>query len=450
MKKVIALLFCAFLCFGVVKAPASAMSFQPDFSLSSQSDELVSLDTDAVLFQKNPDKRMEPASLTKIMTFIVISEQVKDLDKTRITVKKEVLDKLLGTGSSMSGLKSGDVLTAYQLACCMLIRSGNDAAMVLADYASQGNTDAFVDRMNQEAARLGCKNTHFANPDGLHDPNHYTSASDFMKIAKYAMKLPHFKEITAKEVYTYKPVGGSESGQTRTLWTTNLLIISRTDNPYYYKYANGTKTGHTDESGYCLVSTASADGYSYLCVVLGVPSVDKNGKEIAQRGEMTDSRNLLKWALNSFEWKKILRKDDLCGEVNLNNAWNKDRLLLISSQEYSAILPKNLSSDSIVVTRNIPKSVDAPVKKGQKIGTAALSCGNQRLATIDLVASESVEQSALLKTAGIIKSIFTSVWFIVIVSIILALTALYTVLFLYTNQKRRKRKLRKVKRYRKF
>lgn len=158
----------------------------------------------------------------------------------------------------------------------------------------------------------------------------------------------------------------------------------------------------------------------------------------------------MKWALNSFEWKKILRKDDPCGEVNLNNAWNKDRLLLISSQEYSAILPKNLSSDSIVITQNIPKSVDAPVKKGQKIGTAALSCGNQRLVTIDLVASESVEQSALLKTVGILKSIFTSVWFIVIISIILALTALYTVLFLYTNQKRRKRKLKKVKKYRKF
>lgn len=450
MKKAIALLFCTFLCFGVVKSPASAISFQPDFSLSSQSAELVSLDTDAVLFQKNPDKRMEPASLTKIMTFIVVSEQVKNLDNTRITVKKEVLDKLLGTGSSMSGLKSGDVLTAYQLACCMLIRSGNDAAMVLADYASQGNTDAFVDRMNQEAARLGCKNTHFANPDGLHDPNHYTSASDFMKIAKYAMKLPHFKEITAKEVYTYKPAGGSKSGQARTLWTTNLLIISRTDNPYYYKYANGTKTGHTDESGYCLVSTASADGYSYLCVVLGAPSVDKNGKEIEQRGEMTDSRNLLKWALNSFEWKKILLKNNPCGEVGLNDAWNKDRLLLISSQEYSAILPKNLSFDSIGVTRNIPKSVDAPVKKGQKIGTATLNFENQRLATVDLVASESVEQSALMKTVGILKSIFTSVWFIVIISIVLALTVLYMILFLYTNQKRRKRKLRKVKKYRKF
>ena len=450
MKKAIALLFCTFLCFGVVKAPASAISVQPDLSLLSQSAELVSLDTGAVLFQKNPDKRMEPASLTKIMTFIVVSEQVKDLDNTRITVKKGVLDKLLGTGSSMSGLKSGDVLTAYQLACCMLIRSGNDAAMVLADYAGQGNTDAFVDKMNREAARLGCKNTHFANPDGLHNPDHYTSASDFIKISEYAMKLPHFKEITAKEVYTYRPVGGSESSQTRTLWTTNSLIISRTDNSYYYKYANGTKTGHTDESGYCLVSTASADGYSYLCVVLGAPSVDKNGKEITQRGEMTDSRNLLKWALNSFEWKKVLQKNDPCGEVGLNNAWNKDKLLLISSQEYSAILPKNLSSDSIVITRNIPKSVDAPVKKGQKIGTAALSYGNQRMATIDLVASESVEQSALLKTVGILKSIFTSVWFIVIVSIILALTALYTILFLYTNPKRRKRKLRKIKKYRKF
>jgi D-alanyl-D-alanine carboxypeptidase (penicillin-binding protein 5/6) len=426
------------------------MSFQPDFSLSSQSAELMSLDTGAILFQKSPDKRMEPASLTKIMTFIVVSEHVKDLNNTQITVKKEVLDKLLGTGSSMSGLKDGDVLTAYQLACCMLIRSGNDAAMVLADYVGQGNTNAFVDKMNREAARLGCKNTHFANPDGLHDPNHYTSASDLMKIAEYAMKLPYFKEITAKEVCTYKPVGGPESGHKRTLWTTNLLIVSRTDNPYYYRYANGTKTGHTDESGYCLVSTASADGYNYLCVVLGAPSVDKNGKEIKQRGEMTDSRNLLKWALNSFEWKEILQKDEPSGEVNLNFAWKKDKLLLIFNQKYIAVLPKNISFDNIVITRNIPKSVDAPVRKGQKIGTATLSYKNQQLVTVELVASESVEQSALLKTVGIVKSIFTSVWFIAITSVILVLTALYTILFLYTNQKRRKRKLKKVKKYKRF
>jgi serine-type D-Ala-D-Ala carboxypeptidase (penicillin-binding protein 5/6) len=429
---------------------ASAATFNIDFATNSAAIELVNLDTGTVVYQKNADVKREPASTTKIMTYIVASEHIKDLTNTKITVTKEVVDKLLGTGSSLSGIKQNDQLTALQLMNCMLVPSGNDAALVLADYVGGGNVDSFVDMMNKKAQELGCTGTHFTNPHGLHDENHYTTASDLAKITKYAMSLPHFTEITSQTRYKYAPVGGPAAGVTRTLSTTNYLIDKNAlEGKYYYIYAKGIKTGHMDESGYCLVSSATAEGYSYLCVTLGAPDVDpKTKKPIVSRGEMIDTKKLYQWAFLNLELKPIINGQDSLGEVKLNNAWNKDKLLLVAEKNYSTILPKNVSASSVIIKKDIPQSVEAPVKKGQVIGTATISYANQELTKINLVASESVERSELLRSANTVKSIFTSVWFIVIVGIIVLLVIIYIILALIYNRK--KKNLRRVKKYRKF
>ena len=134
---------------------AAAATFNIDFEPNCAAVELVNLDTDTVVYQKNANERREPASTTKIMTFIVASEHIKDLEGTKITITKEVMDTLLGTGSSMSNIKVGDELTALQLMNCMLVPSGNDAALFLADYVGKGDIDAFVDMMNAKAKELG-------------------------------------------------------------------------------------------------------------------------------------------------------------------------------------------------------------------------------------------------------------------------------------------------------
>ena len=452
MKKKFLSVFSAFalLLAFLPSAGARAASFNINFSPSCAALELVNLDTGTVVYQKNADAKREPASTTKIMTYVVVSEHIKDLQNTKITVTKKILNELLGTGSSMSGIKVNDVLTAEQLLNCMMVPSGNDAALVLADYVGGGNVDKFVDMMNEKAKELGCKNTHFTNPHGLHDTNHYTTADDLAKITKYAMGLPDFMQISSQTSYSYAPVGGPDAGKKMpTLATTNLLISKNAPgNTYFYTYAKGIKTGHTDEAGYCLVSTATADGYSYLCVALGAPSVDANGKEVKTRGEMTDSASLFRWALTSLELKHIVGDDDSMGEVKLNYAWNKDTLLLKAEKSYSAILPKDVSASSVVVEKNIPDHVDAPVKKGDVIGTATLSYANQKLTTVNLVAGESVERSELLHTTDMFKSILTSVWFLVIVGIIVFLVIIYIILALIYNRK--KRNLRKVKKYRRM
>lgn len=426
-----------------------AANYNIDFTPSCAAIELVNLDTGTIVYQKNASAHREPASITKIMSFIIASEHINDLESTKITVSKKVVNELLGTGSSMSGLKVGDVLTAYQLLNCMLVPSGNDAALVLADYVGGGDVDKFVEMMNKKANDLGCTGTHFANPHGLHDDNHYTTADDLVKITRYAMTLPYFTQITSQTRYSYKPLGGSEAGKQRYLYTTNYLIDKNlAGGKYYYKYAKGIKTGHTDEAGYCLISTGSADGYSYLCVALGAPSVNASGKAVSTRGEMVDSKKLYQWALTSLSLKKFVTTGTSVGEVKLNYAWNKDSLLLTAQKDCSAILPKNVSTSSIIVTKNIPDHVNAPVKKGDVIGTATLSYANQTLGTVNLVAAESVERSELLHTTDIIKSIFTSLWFIIIFSIIILLVVIYIILTLIYNKK--KKNLRKVKKYRKM
>ena len=449
MLKKAAALFSSFLIFCAALAPANAQAaaFHTDYAPASEAIDLVNLDTGTTVYSKNPDEKREPASVTKVMTYIVVAEHIKDLQGTKITVQKKILDELSGTGSSMSGIEVGDVATAYQLLNCMMVPSGNDAALTLADYVGGGDEQKFVDMMNAKAAALGCTGTHFANPHGLHDPNHYTTAADLVKITRCAMTMPYFMQICSQLGYSYKPVGGPRAGKAVTLSTTNRMLIS-SDSKYYYRYAKGIKTGHTDESGYCLVSTASYGSYSYLCVALGSPSVDKNGRDIDTHGEMLDSAALYRWAFNNLELKKIVGPDDTVGEIPLKYAWQKDTLRLVPAKSYSAILPEDVSPSSIIVTKNVPSSVDAPVKKGQVVGTATLSYANEKLATIDLVAAESVDRSELLHTTDIAKSIVTSKWFLVIAAIVAVLLVVYIVLAIIYNRKRKK--LRRVKHYRKM
>ena len=449
MKKKIAALAAAFAVFCVSLAPcrAQAAVFDAGFEPSSKAVELVNLDTGMSVYEKNPQEKREPASTTKIMTYIIVAEQIADLQGTQVTVRQEVLDQLLGTGSSMSGIEAGDVATVYQLLNCMMVPSGNDAALVLADYVGGGDVSKFVDLMNEKAQELGCTGTHFANPHGLHDENHYTTAADLAKISRYAMKLPYFMDICSQLSYSYTPVGGPNTSTTLTLTTTNLMLLSTYDQ-YYYRYAKGIKTGHTDESGYCLVTSASADGYSYLCVLLGAPDVDESGKEIETHSEMLDAAKLFRWALTSLELKKIISTDDTLGEVKLSYAWNKDTLRLQAAQSFSAILPKDVSASSIVITKSVPESVEAPVKKGDVIGTATLSYANETLATVNLVAAESVERSELLHTTDAVNSVLTSKWFLLTAAAIVFLLAVYIILAVIYNRKRKK--LRKVKRYRKM
>ena len=422
-----------------------AASFQIDFDTTCAAIQLINLDTGTVVYEKNPDERREPASTTKIMTYIVVYENVADPDNTKVTISEKIRDELLGTGSSLSGIQVGDVLSVTRLLHCMMIPSGNDAALALADFVGGGDVQKFVDMMNEKAEELGCTGTHFANPHGLHDDEHYTTARDLAIITQYSMMLPGFMDVcnTRSEYYTVE--GGPAAGEQRLLVTTNRLIHPNLDPQYYYQYAQGIKTGSHDQAGYCLVSSAQKNGMSYLCVALGAPSVDEAGNRITEHREYNDTINLYNWAFDTLGLRTLADENDAVTEVPLRFAWNQDTLLLTPAESFTTILPDDISSSSIIATPDVPDYVEAPVKKGDVIGTVTYSYADQELATVNLVAGESVERSELLKSASTVKEIVTSPWFLLIAGIVVLLLIVYLVLALIYNRK--KKKLRKVRKY---
>ena len=265
---------------------AGAVSNEINFDTHTESLYLLNLDTDTVVYNKAAQEKRYPASTTKIMTYIVVSEQVADLDNTNVTINADVLSQLDGTESSTAGLNEyvGKSLTVTQLLNCMMVSSGNDAALVLADYVGGGDVDKFVDLMNKKAEELGCKGTHYVNPHGLQDEEQYTTAEDLAIITKYALTVKYFPEITNTTEYF---LDGEEKDP---LTTTNLLITPASD--YYYEYAKGIKTGTTDEAGHCLISTALKDGTAYLCVALNAPIYDENGYTLDENYAAVDSKKI--------------------------------------------------------------------------------------------------------------------------------------------------------------
>ena len=426
---------------GTGTAPVYAAEFKIDFDTHCTALYLENIDTDTVVYQKNPDERRYPASTTKIMTYIVTAENVADLKGTMVTVKSSVIHLLDGTGSSMAGLKEGEKLSVYQLLNCLMIPSGNDAALVLADYVGQGDIRRFVDLMNKKAQELGCEHTHFVNPHGLNDPNHYTTVSDMAKMAKYALTLPEFADITDTAT-------SDVLGEDRYLVTTNSMIDPVRGGDLYYPYAKGIKTGSTgNDSGYCLVSTATKGGYTYLCVAYGAPYEDEKG-ELYENGAMLDSIHLYEWAFDNLSIKTVLDKNELVKEIKLNFAWNKDTIQLSPASSYSTILPDDVAVSSLDRTYQLPESVNAPLKEGDIIGSVTLSYANQELVTLDLVASESVDRSELLSALDAIKNVISSQWLIIAMIVLALLGVIYVIVLLVYRHKIKTQ--RPVKKYRKF
>lgn len=405
---------------------------------------MVSLDTGTVVYALNPDERRSMASLTKIMTYIVVSEAITDLKNTEITVPESVITELLDTWSSLAEIQAGETFSAYELLALMMIPSANDAALTLSKYVESLQTDGktFVDLMNEKAEALGCKDTHFTNPHGLYDEEHYTTAREMGMITQYALTLPYFAEISSQISYTLEPTEIVE--EERDYTTTNRMLLNYEDE--YYTYATGIKTGSLNESGYCIAASGLYEGYSYLVICLGSPMVDADGNPIDYHGEMYDAAELLRWAFLNIRSKTVASSGDLLGEVPLEYAWEKDRLQVVAAGNVVSMLPSTVADTAIKTTVDLPESVKAPVKKGDEIGTATFTYENEVIATVKLVAAESVERSEVVQTIEQSKEIASSPWFLITVSVLLALAVAYFCLFIALN--RRRRKMRRVKKYR--
>lgn len=443
-RKILSLTCLILIILSVSIPSAGAISYPNDVKTTSDAILLVNMDSDQVVFEKNADEKKYPASTTKIMTYIVAYEHIDDIENTKIEIKQSVLDELEGTGSSLANVAEhvGEKMSAIDLLYSMMVPSGNDAAMVLADYVGNGDISAFVDMMNEKAKELGCENTHFQNPDGLHSDDHYTTARDLSIITSYALTLPKFAEISNTDTYYCE-------GDTVPLITTNYLIDANRGGEYYYMYAKGIKTGTTDQAGRCLVTTASADGYSYLLVLLDSPY--KEG-EYEEYGTFTDAADLFRWALTSLDLETIATAQTPVCEQKVNLAWGVDKVLLVPQNNLSAIVPKDIDDENLIIETDVPESIDAPLDKDTVVGTETIyykdtkTGEKQVIATVNLVSSEKVDRSGILFVLSVIGTLFKSYWFLMVIAVIVLILLIYFIVSKIHSAKSKKRK--KVKHYR--
>ena len=388
---------------------------------------LMDVETGTVVYAKNEHEELYPASLTKIMTALLTLEAI---DEGKLTMDQELtatasaLEGLASDGSS-AGIKVGETMSVRNLLYCMLVVSANEACDILAEAVS-GSVSAFVEAMNAKAQELGCVNTHFANPNGLHDPQHYTSAWDMYLITAAAMEHEDFMIIcdTANVVIPATNMSGE-----RNYWTTNHLLSTWRVIGYRNTEAHGIKTGSTDAAGHCLVSSAMRGSLHFVSVILGADRVEENG--VGNIRSFSETTRMFNYGFDNFTYKTILESKEIIQEVPVTLS-EMDHVTVHPAQDIEVLIPKVLNAEDLERTITLEEPVEAPVSKDQKLGTMTLSYDGTVYATVDLLASYDVEASKMMTFWRDVKEFFakTSVRVAAIVLVVLILVLiLWKVLF---------------------
>lgn len=400
---------------------------------------LFSLDDGTVIFDKNSDKKNALASLTKIITAIVVIENCDNLDK-KIVVSEKCVSLLRGTKSAPAVLKAGEELSVRQLLYCLMVKSANEAAYILADYIGNGDIDAFVNMMNEFVSSLGCKNTHFVNPHGLDAEEQYTTANDMALIAKHAVDLPVLMEICDTNKYTLEKTNKSDE---RNFYNSNWLLNSNY-RTYYYKYVQGIKAGTTEQAGCCVVSKASKDGYNYCCIILNAPSKDINEDGNKENLAFIESKRLYKWVFENIRLEKIADVSHIVTVVDVKLSFDADHVRLVPASDVTALVPTGNDENSVLIEpikEETPKQINAPVKKGQVIGKANILYADSVIATVDLVAADNVKVNVFLWILHAIKVVVTSPVFIILALLAVIIAASYIIMLKKQSEKKMKREL---------
>ena len=426
VKKIICLLFAAVL----LATPALAAT-APEHPVAAKGAILYELNTDTVLLEQDADARLYPASTTKLMTALVAMEYGNPEDI--VTVPAAAVDGLFELGSA-SYLLAGEEISFMDLMEYMLIASGNDAANAMAIHIS-GSISAFADLMNNRAQELGCTNTHFVNPHGLHDEEHYTSARDLLRIAKAAMENPTIAEIVAKDEVVL-PITNKHP-QTTTKYTTNYLISRKSTREYYYEGAIGIKTGTTTPAGLCLVAACVKGDYTYYTVVLGAEK-GENG----ERNQFIETAKLFDYGAENFSQQVMLSSSEPIAEVPVRLSNEKDSVVVTPSENITAMLPNAFETSDLTMKYTVEESVAAPVQAGDVLGKLTVSYEGKTW-QLDLVASSDAARSTVLYILDRITGFFASTAFKIIVASIVALIVILVVYVILVTRRRAKRRRRR-------
>lgn len=342
---------------------------------------LIDRATGTTLFEQNADAQARPASITKVMTALVVLESVDDLDE-EVTVQDSDLERITWE-DSVAGLKPGETYTVRDLLACLLIPSGNDASYVLARYVGGGDWHAFVDRMNERAAELGCTGTHFANPCGMDEDGHYTTARDVATFFQAALAHPEFVQIAGSS--SWDLAATSEQGA-RTLKTTDLLL--EPESPVYYPDTiQASKTGTTEGAGRCLVAEGARDGRDLVAVALGAP-LDTGASGIG--GCFTDVRALLEWGFDAWMTGEVVAKGEVLTEAPVSLSDSGETVGVQAGAPISGTVPRDTTVDDLTVELSWSGPLVAPLGRGQGLGQATVSLDGRVLGTVDVAAASAM------------------------------------------------------------
>ena len=368
--------------------------------------------TGKILYEKNAKQRVYPASTTKIMTAILALENRTLTDKA--TVSPNAVSSV-PAGYSHANLQIAESLTMEQLLYCLLLPSANDAAVVIAEDIA-GSVESFANKMNIKAKEIGCEDTNFVNPNGVHDENHYSTAYDLALMGQYAMKNETFRKIVSTVRYTL-PATNQYDKEDRMFVTTNRLVNSKSGQ--YYAYATGIKTGYTDPAKNCIVSSAKKDDMELICVIMGA-----EGDANTDINKFDDCICLFDYGFKNYKYETICHSRDVFKVITPRNA-SKDTnsLSVLFENDINALMKQEDTIETISSEVEFNKNLKAPITKGDVIGKITYHINDINYTT-NLIAGQDI----------LADSVFNTIFKILI------LIAVLYVLKLILNKKKKKKK----------
>ncbi|MBR3150855.1 MAG: D-alanyl-D-alanine carboxypeptidase [Erysipelotrichaceae bacterium] len=347
MKKLLVLLaVCLMLC------PAAAVKAESKLEVRSEYVYVEDTEIGQVLYEKNADVPMYPASLTKMMSVILAIENIPNTNEV-VTITENTLDGLIEANASVVGYETGDEVRVIDLLYGSLLASGADCINALALRVS-GSIGAFVELMNKKAQDIGMENTHFANPTGLHQPDHVSTARDMALLLRYCRSNALFKTILAADSYVSAPVASNGEGFYMRSWFRDEMSAYR-EVPGY----EGGKTGYTAYAGYCLASTASNNGMQVLAIVCGSPSIE--GRDALYQ----EVYSLYNYVFDNYERRTLINEGDLMGSTRVIDGETDPTLDFYALRTYTC----DLRQGSLQVENTIPDEIYAPAKLGDTVGS---------------------------------------------------------------------------------
>lgn len=366
-----------------------------DWEVLAKAALLVDPETGEMLYARNIHEKLYPASLTKVMTALLVLEAIEagDLAMDTVLTASESAVSEIPNDASSAGIVAGEELTVEQLLHCILVVSANEACNILAESVS-GSVDAFVARMNERAQELGCTDTHFVTTNGLHSVDHYTTAWDLYLITREAMTHDVFMRICNTKFCEVPPTNMRKDS--RKYSTTNHLISTARQRHYLYEGANGVKTGYTNAAGSCLIATAGRSGRKLLSVVLGGDRVLR-GDGVVDDWSFAETIRLFDYGFDSFQRAVILETSELLDEVEVTLSQEQNSVKVHPAESIECLIPSDITPADIERTITFfAESVEAPVTRGQVLGQVTLSYNGVVYGTVDLLADEDVSESRLL------------------------------------------------------